>query len=147
MFGLYKNCQTTSILFRNNKWITKMRKLILKSYKNYSRWTWTSQSHLMMFVQTSLTKETLITVEPMNLWSMISSRVSALRSVLLLGRLINLLNSKMTKKIKRNRDNSNLFRKLSTKINLSVIIFHRNVTTMESLDNLWRGWVERRSEL
>jgi len=147
MFGLYKNCQTTSILFRNNKWITKMRKLILKSYKSYLRWTWTSQSHLMMFVQTSLTKETLITVEPMNLWSMISSRVSASRSVLLLGRLINLLNSKMTKKIKRNRGNSNLFRKSSTKINLSVIIFHRNVTTMESLDNLWRGWVERRSEL
>jgi hypothetical protein len=27
-----------------------------------------------------------------------------------------------------------------------MIIFHRNVTTMESLDKL-RGWVERRSEL
>lgn len=146
MFGINKNCQTTSILFRNNKWIIKMRKLILKSYKSYSRWTWTSQSHLMMFVQTSLTKGTLITVEPMNLWSMISSRVSALRSVLLLDRLIELLNRKTTKNKKRNKENSNLFKKSSIKINLSMIIFHRNVTTMESLDKL-RGWVERRSEL
>ena len=147
MFGTNKNCQTTSILFRNNKWIIKMRKLILKSFKSYSRWTWTSQNHLTMFVQTSLTKGTLITVEPMNWWSMISSRVSVSRSVLLLDRLIELLNRKMIKKIKRNKENSNLYRKLSIKINLSMIIFHRNVTTMENLDNLSRGWVERRSEL
>jgi hypothetical protein len=67
---------------------------------------------------------------------MISSRVSALRSVLLLDRLIELLNRKMTKNKKRNKENSNLFRKSSIKINLSMIIFHRNVTTMESLDKL-----------
>jgi len=70
---------------------------------------------------------------------MISSRVSVSRSVLLLGRPIELLNRKMIKKIKRNKENSNLYRKLSIKINLSMIIFHRNVTTMENLDNLSRG--------